>query len=304
MIDPRPNRPTLEATSRLPRLADFEFDYIRAFVRERSAIVLDDNKQYLVQTRLASVLRDASLPSFSALVDELRRRPRGDLALAVIEAMTTNETSFFRDKHPFDAVTDHIIPELTNANPSALVSIWCGACSSGQEPYSLAIALWEKHPSLMRSGRVRILATDIAPSMVARCRAGRFSALEVNRGLPARYLVRYFEQSGTDWVARPELRAAIDARELNLLGAWTGVPRCDLVWLRNVLIYFSPETKAEVLGRVRREVLKPGGYLFLGASETTLNIDDNYVRREVGRSTCYQIPDQPSAASMRPEAYS
>lgn len=301
MITPA-NQSTREAASRLPRLADLEFDYIRTFVRERSAIVLDDSKQYLVQTRLASVLRDAGLPSFSALVDELRRRPRSDLALAVVEAMTTNETSFFRDSHPFDAVTDHIVPELMRANPAAHVSIWCGACSSGQEPYSLAIALWEKHPALMRAGRVRIFATDIAPTMVARTRAGRFSALEVNRGLPARYLVRYFEQSGTDWVARPELRSVIDARELNLTGPWTGVPRCDLVWLRNVLIYFSPETKADVLGRVRREVLKPGGYLFLGASETTLNVDDNYVRREVGRSICYQIPDGRSAASLRPEA--
>ncbi|HEX7097053.1 MAG TPA: protein-glutamate O-methyltransferase CheR, partial [Acidimicrobiales bacterium] len=213
---------TSSLPTRLPRLADAEFEYIRTYVHDRSAIVLDDTKQYLVQTRLATVLRDTGLPSFAALVGELRRRPHGDVGVAVIEAMTTNETSFFRDGHPFDAVSDHIVPELMARKPDASITVWCGACSSGQEPYSLAIALWEKHPALMRAGRVRIIATDIAPSMVERCREGRYSTLEVNRGLPARYLVRYFEQSGTDWVVRPELRSVVDARELNLTAPWTG----------------------------------------------------------------------------------
>jgi chemotaxis protein methyltransferase CheR len=290
---PRGSRATAvrAATGALPRLADHEFEYLRTFVRDRSAIVLDDSKQYLVQTRLVPVLRDAGLPSFSALVSSLRTHPRGPLATVVIEAMTTNETSFFRDSHPFDAVTDHLVPELVSAKPGATIDIWCAACSSGQEPYSLAIALSEKHPALVRSRRVRIHATDIAPTMVERTRAGRFSPLEVNRGLPARHLVRYFEQDGRDWVVRAELRSMISTGVLNLTsGAWTGVPRCDLVWLRNVLIYFAPETKSAVLAKVRREVLRPGGHLFLGSSETTLHVDDNFVRREVGRSICYQIP--------------
>jgi chemotaxis protein methyltransferase CheR len=275
----------------LPRLSDAEFDHIRALVRDRSAIVLDDGKQYLVQTRLVNVLREAELDSFAGLVAELRRRPHGKIAGDVVEAMTTNETSFFRDGHPFDAVTDDLVPAIIGSRPGATLTIWCGACSSGQEPYSLAIALAERHPALVRSGRVRIVATDLAPSMVERCRAGRFSALEVNRGLPARHLVRHFEQDGREWVVRPELRSLIEASELNLTGSWTGVPRCDIVWLRNVLIYFSPDTKAKILARVRREVLVPGGHLFLGASETTLNVDETYVRREVGRSICYQTPE-------------
>jgi chemotaxis protein methyltransferase CheR len=273
-----------------PRLSDAEFEHIRTLVRDRSAIVLDDNKQYLVQTRLVNVLRDADLSTFAGLVDELRRRPHGKLASDVVEAMTTNETSFFRDTHPFDAVTQHLVPHLTT-RPGATLTIWCGACSSGQEPYSLAIALTERHPTLVRAGRVRIVATDLSPAMVERCRAGRFSTLEVNRGLPARHLVRHFEQDGRDWVVRPELRTLVEARELNLTGAWTGIPRCDIVWLRNVLIYFSADTKAQILSRVRREVLLPGGYLFLGASETTLNVDETYIRRDVGRSICYQTPE-------------
>jgi chemotaxis protein methyltransferase CheR len=275
----------------LPRLSDAEFDHIRALVRDRSAIVLDDTKQYLVQTRLVNVLRSAELPSFASLVDELRRRPHGKIADDVVEAMTTNETSFFRDVHPFEAVTEHVVPALLAKRASATLTIWCGACSSGQEPYSLAIALAERHPDLVRTGRVRILATDLSPAMVERCRAGRFSALEVNRGLPAKHLVRHFEQNGRDWVVRPQLRRLVEARELNLTGSWVGVPRCELVWLRNVLIYFSAETKAAILRRVRREVLVPGGHLFLGASETTLHVDDTYVRRELGRSICYQTPE-------------
>jgi chemotaxis protein methyltransferase CheR len=282
--------PARAVSAPLPRLSDTDFDHIRAFVRERSAIVLDDSKQYLVQTRLVNVLRDAELPTFAGLVEEIRRRPHGKVAADVVEAMTTNETSFFRDSHPFDAVTEHLAPAITGARPGATLTIWCGACSSGQEPYSLAIALAERHPSLVRTGRVRIVATDISPAMVARCRAGRFSALEVNRGLPARHLVRHFEQDGRDWVVRPELRSLVEARELNLTGSWSGVPRCDVVLLRNVLIYFAPETKAQILTRIRREVLPAGGYLFLGASETTLNVDETYVRREIGRSICYQTP--------------
>jgi chemotaxis protein methyltransferase CheR len=291
-------RPTARATpgvtaAPLPRLSDAEFEHIRSFVRDRSAIVLDDTKQYLVQTRLVDVLRAADLPSFAALVDELRRRPHGTLAGEVVEAMTTNETSFFRDAHPFDAVTEHLVPALLERRASASLTVWCAACSSGQEPYSLAIALTERHPDLVRTGRVRIIATDVSPTMVERCRQGRFSTLEVNRGLPARHLVRHFEQHGRDWVASPDLRRLVDVRELNLTGAWTGVPRCEMVWLRNVLIYFSAQTKAQILGRLRREVLVPGGHLFLGASETTLHVDNEYVRREIGRSICYQTPEGP-----------
>jgi chemotaxis protein methyltransferase CheR len=174
---------------------------------------------------------------------------------------------------------------LPNSN-SGPITIWCAASSSGQEPLSVAMAIQEKLPHI--APRVRITATDLSPTMVERCREGRFSQLEVNRGLPARYLVRYFEQDGATWVARPEIRSMIDARVTNLAEPLAGIPRCDLVMIRNVLIYFSMTTKADILGRVRRDVLKPGGVLMLGSSETTHNIDDQYERVEFGRASCYR----------------
>ena len=257
---------------------------MRALLLSRAAIGLDEGKGYLVESRLAPIVREDGLSSIGELVDLLRRRPRSPLEGRVVDAMTTNETSFFRDVHPFDALPA-IIADLPGGATGPL-TIWCAACSSGQEPYSIAMTIHEKLPHL--ASRVRILGTDLSPTMVERCRAGRFSQLEVNRGLPARLLVRYFDQDGTDWVAKPALRSMIDARVGNLAEPLLGVPRCDLVMLRNVLIYFSVDTKAEILGRIRTGVLKPGGVLVLGSSETTHNIDNAYERQEYGRATCYR----------------
>jgi chemotaxis protein methyltransferase CheR len=259
--------------------------------------VLDDSKQYLVQTRLVSVLRAAELPTFAGLVAELRRRPHGQIAADVVEAMTTNETSFFRDVHPFDAVADHLAPAITARRPGATLTIWCGACSSGQEPYSLAIALAEHHPTLVRSGRVRILATDIAPAMVARCHAVGSPRWRSTGppGAPPRPLVRAGRSRLSS--ARNYERSSPHA-QLNS-PARTGVLRCDIVWLRNVLIYFCADTKAQILARIRREVLPPGGHLFR-ASETTLNVDDLYAR-EIGRSIRYQTRRSRSEDRRRPD---
>jgi len=265
-------------------LSTEDLDFVRQLVLARSAIVLDEGKGYLVESRLAPIVRDDGLSSIGELVDLLRRRPRSPLEGRVVDAMTTNETSFFRDVHPFDALPA-IIADLPGGTAGSL-TIWCAACSSGQEPYSIAMTIHEKLPHL--ASRVRILGTDLSPTMVERCRAGRFSQLEVNRGLPARLLVRYFDQEGTDWVAKPQLRSMIDARVGNLAEPLVGVPRSDLVMLRNVLIYFSLETKTEILARIRRDVLKPGGALMLGSSETTHNIDNAYERVEYGRGNCYR----------------
>ena len=263
-----------------------DLDFVRQLVLARSAIVLDAGKGYLVESRLAPIVREERLSSIGDLVEQLRRRPRSPLEARVIDAMTTNETSFFRDVHPFDALPA-IIGDLPGGATGPL-TIWCAACSSGQEPYSIAMTIHEKLPHL--ASRVRILGTDLSPTMVERCRAGRFSQLEVNRGLPARLLVRYFDQDGTDWVAKPQLRSMIDARVGNLAEPLLGTPRCHLVMLRNVLIYFSVDTKAEILERIRKDVLVPGGLLMLGSSETTHNIDNVYERVEFGRATCYRPP--------------
>jgi chemotaxis protein methyltransferase CheR len=278
----------------LGELSAVDFQFLTSLIKQRSAIDLDSSKQYLLTSRLAGVVREERLASLTELVEKVRRSPRGAIEGKVIDAMTTNETSFFRDVHPFAALTDGIIPELlARGGPASQINVWCGACSSGQEPYSIALAVLDKMPDLVVTRRLRIAATDLSPTMVARTAAGKFSQLEVNRGMPARLLVKNFAQDGRDWVASRELRAVIEARPLNLIESWTGVPRCDVVFLRNVLIYFDTDTKRRILERIRKEILKPGGFLFLGSSETTLNIDPGYRRREFGKSICYQAPDAP-----------
>lgn len=280
-------------------LAPEDFAFLRDLVRRDSAIELEDGKEYLVTTRLSPMVRTHGLSSIGDLVGVLRREPFSPLRGEVIDAMTTNETSFFRDVHPFTALEHAIIPTLLEGSgPLDPFRVWCGASSSGQEPHSLAMLVSEKFPQLIPT-RFRIVATDLSPSMVARCTAGRYSQFEVNRGLPARSLVRHFEQDGTEWVLRPQIRDLIETRTLNLTESWVGIGRCDLVMLRNVLIYFSLDTKREILRRIRRDVLKPGGILMLGSSETTLNIDDEYVRREHERTVFYQTPTSPSPGGSK-----
>jgi chemotaxis protein methyltransferase CheR len=285
---------TASQTSTEPILSVADFAYLRQVVRDRSAIVLDDGKDYLVENRLRPLMREHKLDSLRMIVDRIRREPNGPLANAVIDAMTTNETSWFRDIHPFQTLDGVIEEALAAKGPGMPFTIWCAASSSGQEPYTIAMVLNEKFPELVAQRRVRILATDLSPTMVQRTREGRYSQFEVNRGLPARYLVRYFQQDGKDWVINKDIRAMVESRTLNLVEPWAGLPRCDVVMIRNVLIYFSLDTKRAILGRIRKEVLTPGGFLFLGASETTLNVDDAYTRRDFGKSFCYQAPGAPN----------
>jgi chemotaxis protein methyltransferase CheR len=251
------------------------FNYVRQMVRDRAAIVLEDGKQYLVDSRLSALARKEGLASAQEVVDKLRAAPAGPMQRKVIEAMTTTETLFFRDMKPYEALRKTIVPEILKTRTTERrLQIWSCACSSGQEPYSLAMLLREHFPELA-TWKVGITATDISSEMLSRSREGRYSQLEVGRGLPAQFLVKYFDKVGLDWQIRPELRKSIDFRELNLAGPWAGLPQADVVMLRNVLIYFDVETKKQILGKVR-QVLRPGGYLFLGTAETTMNLDDTY----------------------------
>lgn len=198
--------------------------------------------------------------------------PTSTTASIDVAAISARETSFFRDIHPFRTLVESVIPEILVARgPAAGLTIWCGACSSGQEPYSVAIAVTEAFPELVRDGRLRILATDVSASMVERTKAGRFTQREVGRGLPVRHLLRQFQQDGTDWVASRQLRQVVDARVLDLTGSWPIVPKCDVVFLRHVLTSFNPETKRTILERIRSEVLRPAGSLFLGPGESAEN---------------------------------
>jgi len=265
-----------------------EFDYIRRLVLDQSAIVLEQDKGYLIESRLLPLARREGLPSLSHLIAKLQGEPFAGLHRRTVEAMTTNETSFFRDFHPFEALKKSVLPDLrTLRAQERKLDIWCAASSTGQEPYSLVMLLLEHFPDFA-NWQVRILATDLSSDILAKAKEGRFSQLEVNRGLPAALLVKYFQKQGCDWLLREDVRRRVDFQFFNLATAWPLMPRMDIVMIRNVLIYFGAETKKEILRKIRR-VLKPDGYLFLGAAETTFNLDDAFERVPLERATCYRI---------------
>jgi chemotaxis protein methyltransferase CheR len=256
-----------------------DFEYVCRVVRDRSAVVLEPGKEYLVEARLAPLAGRLNLGSVAGLVGRLRSGADDGLADRVVEAMVTTETSFFRDRRPFEELRTTVLPDLIRrrANDRRL-DVWCAACSTGQEPYSLAILLREHFPEL-RGWRVNVLATDLSAGVLARARAGRYTQLEVNRGLPAALMLKYFRQTGSDWELVEDVRRAVEFRELNLARPWPPLPPADLVLLRNVMIYFDVPTKKAILGRVAT-LLRPGGYLLLGGAETTLNLDDSFRRAE------------------------
>lgn len=268
-----------------------DFEYVSTVVRDRSAIVLGPGKEYLIEARLLPLARTQGTATVGELIHELRSAPTGPLRDLVVEAMTTNETSFFRDVHPFSALSDRILPDLVRARSGERqLNIWCAACSSGQEPYSVAMLVHDiigADPAW----RVRLLATDLSPAMLARTRAGTYTQFEVNRGLPAGFLVRHFRKQGLEWQIEEPIRRMVETRLLNLDLELTGIPPMDIVFMRNVLIYFDISTKRQILARVRR-VLRPDGYLVLGGAETTLNLDDSFERAQIGQAPVYRLRDR------------
>jgi len=266
-----------------------DFDYLCDVVRRDSAIVLEAGKEYLFESRLQPVARKHGLEGIGEIVRQIRSGS-GDLRKQVVDAMTTNETSWFRDKHPWDALREAIVPALLEARGSAQLTIWCAACSSGQEPYTLALLLREHFPQEWARRSFRIIATDLSPSMLERAKAGRYSQLEVGRGIPAPMLVRWFARHGIEWELDPEVRSVVEFRPLNLAdrATWSSIPpTLDLVLLRNVLIYFDAPTKAEILTGVKAR-LRPEGALMLGSSETTLGLVECFDRAQAGPTIYYR----------------
>lgn len=254
---------------------DHDFNYVRQLVREGAAIVLEEGKQYLVDNRLSLLARREGLTSAREIIIRLRAAPGGPLQRKVIEAMTTTETLFFRDGRPYEAMRKTIFPQLQRLRAAERkLQIWSCACSSGQEPYSVSMLLHEHFPTLA-SWNLRLTATDLSTEMLERSRAGRYSQLEVERGLPSGYLGKYFDRIGADWQIRNDLRRMIEFHQMNLAGPWIQLPPVDLVLLRNVLIYFDVETKRQILAKVKK-ALRPGGFLMLGTAETTMNLDDGF----------------------------
>ncbi len=269
-------------------LKQAEFNYIAHLVRNRAAIILEPGKEYLVESRLLPVARDAGCASLSELINRLRACPNTTIQQKIIEAMTTNETSFFRDLHPFEALKNVVIPEvLTKRGGDRTLHLWCAASSSGQEPYTIAMLLREHFPQLSH-WKVRFIATDISQEVLTRARAGRYSQLEVNRGMPMSLLVKYFERQGVEWQIKEGIRRMTEFRQLNLADSWPTLPLMDVIFMRNVLIYFDLAMKKTILGKIRR-ILRPDGYLFLGAAETTLNLDDGFERIQFEKAGCYRV---------------
>lgn len=266
-----------------------DFDYLRQLVREHSSMVLEADRAYLAELRLAPLANQIGLNSVEKLIAQLQTQPFNHLHVQVVEAMLLTETSFFRDTYPFDALEKFIIPELLHKRQAQRkLNIWCAACASGQEPYSIAMLLRESFPTLL-NWTIRLMASDISSEMIARARKGRYSQLEVMRGLPNTLLLRYFQNSGKEWQIQDSIRRMVEVSQINLVTDSLPLPsNMDIIFLRNVLIYFDVETKKAVLEKVRR-VLCPDGYLFLGGGETTLNLDASFEQVQFGKAVCYKL---------------
>ena len=262
------------------------FDWVCTLVRRESAIVLEKGKEYLVESRLVPLARAAGAPDVSAFVEGVRVGHDRRKQMDIVEALTTNETSWFRDGAPFTAFSTSVLPDLKQARGATRqLRIWSAASSTGQEPYSIAMLL--KDSVVAEGWRAEILATDLSNEVLEKARAGRYSQLEMNRGLPANLLVRHFTRVGPQWQVNEDLRRMVTFQQMNLAMPFRGVGQFDVVFLRNVLIYFDVSTKRDILQRVRA-VLRPGGYLFLGGAETTLGVDDGWERTLIGRVSVHR----------------
>jgi chemotaxis protein methyltransferase CheR len=264
-----------------------DFEAVRRLLYEHSAIALEAGKEYLVESRLNPLVHKNQLKSIGELLAHARTPSGIGLHRQIIEAMVTTETSFFRDHVPFEALRKTVLPDLISRRSNdRRLHIWCAASASGQEPYSVALLLKEHFPELAE-WRVLLMASDLSREILDRAREGKYSQIEVNRGLPASLLIKYFEQQGTFWQLTSDIRRMVEFQELNLAKAWPSLPPMDLVLIRNVMIYFDVDTKKAILGRLAR-VLRPDGYLLLGGSETTFNLDPAYRRVEPLRAGVYQ----------------
>ncbi|PWR22317.1 CheR family methyltransferase [Zavarzinia compransoris] len=251
-----------------------DFQFLSDLLKAKSGLVLTGDKGYLVESRLLPIARKRGLNTLEGLVAGLRRKDEA-LIRDVVEAMTTNESFFFRDNTPFDTFKAHVMPHLLSARAdSKRIRIWSAAASTGQEPYSLAMLLSEQKAALA-GWRVEILGTDISADVLTRARAGLYTQFEVQRGLPIQLLVKYFKKEGDQWRIAPEIRSMVQYREYNLLDSFAGLGKFDVVYCRNVLIYFDQPTKAKVLDRIA-DIMTDDGMLFLGAAETVLGLSTRF----------------------------
>ena len=251
-----------------------DFEYLRKLLRDQSGLDLSADKQYLIESRLVPLAKNSNLAGISELVQKMKGGS-SLLVTQVVEAMTTNETFFFRDKVPFDHFRDVIIPDILRARSNRKsIRIWCAAGSTGQEPYSLAMCLREMGTALV-GWRIEIVATDLSKEVLEKSKAGIYSQFEVQRGLPIQLLVKYFKQQGELWQINDDIRAMVQHRQLNLLHDFSQLGTFDVVFCRNVLIYFDQETKTNIFGRLAKATAADG-YLVLGAAESVVGLTDSF----------------------------
>jgi chemotaxis protein methyltransferase CheR len=274
-----------------------EYDFLRKLLKERSGLDLSSDKQYLVESRLIPLARKAGLADIAELVQKIRTGA-GALTSDVVEAMTTNETFFFRDKIPFDHLRQTVLPALVQARANRRsLRIWCAAASTGQEPYSIAMCVREF--AGLAGWRVEIVATDLSQEVLEKSKAGIYSQFEVQRGLPIQLLVRYFTQVGELWQLNADIRAMVTHRQLNLLQDFSHIGTFDVIFCRNVLIYFDQETKTGVFDRLARSI-EPDGVLTLGAAESVVGISDAFKPCPDRRGIYRPNPDRSPRAGAAP----
>lgn len=265
-----------------------DYQAFRAFLEDVSGIVLGENKQYLVTSRLTKLIAENDIDSFGTLM--IRLKTDGKLRNRIMDAMTTNETSWFRDIYPFDILKEKLLPELAKTQPRT-IRIWSAACSTGQEPYSLSMMTQEylqSKPGSLSADAVQIIGTDISPSVLATAKLGVYEGVAVSRGLPQDRKTRFFQEVSDGWEVGPDIKKRVSFRELNLMQNYSMLGRFDIIYCRNVLIYFSTELKRDILARMAK-CLNPGGYLVLGGSESITNYSDEFDLIRWRNGVIYQL---------------
>jgi len=265
-----------------------QFSFLRGLLKKKTGVVIDDSKHYLVVARLLPVVKQRKLPSLDTLIDRIRTSGDSALERDVLNAMMTHETSFFRDRSPFETLKK-LVPEYAAKRAvTKQLTIWSAACSTGQEPYSIALMLNEHFRDLVATWRIRIISTDISEVVLTRAREGVYGEIEIVRGLPQPFLRKYFTPFQGKWSIAQSCRRLVEFRRLNLTEQWPIMPPCDIVFLRNVLLYFDDRTRSDVLQKMQK-ALRPDGALFLGGAETMLGINARY-ERLTGQGCSYYRP--------------
>jgi len=265
-----------------------DYQAFRTFLEDASGILLGDNKQYLVTSRLTRLIAENDIESFSVLMQRLKKDRT--LRQRIMDAMTTNETSWFRDSYPFDILKEKLLPELVKSQPRQ-VRIWSAACSTGQEPYSLSMVTHEylmSKPGSLSVDAMQILGTDISPTVLGSARSACYEGVAVSRGLSAERRARFFRESNSGWTINEDIKKRVTFREMNLMQSYAILGKFDIIYCRNVLIYFSTELKRDILARMAK-CLNPGGYLVLGGSESISNYSEGFDLVRWRNGVIYQL---------------